>query len=66
MIGYNIKKYDIDHICLALAECGPETTKFEVIPSTDENCISLSVGVYIKTFESVAGQQANKHPSSNK
>ena len=25
MIGHNIKKYDIHHICLALAECEPET-----------------------------------------
>ena len=56
MIGHNIKKYDIHHICLALAECEPET-KFEVIPSTDENYISLSVGVFIKNFESEAGQQ---------
>ena len=32
-------------------------TKFEVKPSTDENYISLSVGVFIKTFESEAGQQ---------
>ena len=44
------------HTCLALAECEPET-KFEVIPSTDENYISLSVGVFIKNFESEAGQQ---------
>ena len=36
MIGHNIKKYDIHHICLPLAECEPPT-KFEVIPSTDEN-----------------------------
>ena len=56
MIGHNIKKYDIHHICLALAECEPET-KFEVIPSTDENYISLPVGVFIKKFESEAGQQ---------
>ena len=56
MIGHNIKKYDIHHICLALAECEPET-KFEVIASTDENYISLSVEVFIKNFESEAGQQ---------
>ena len=56
MIGHKIKKYDIHHICLPLAECVPET-KFEVLPSTDENYISLSVGVFIKNFESEAGQQ---------
>ena len=47
MVDLNIKKYDIHHICLALAECEPET-KIEVILSTDENYISLSVGVFIK------------------
>ena len=56
MICHIIKKYDIHHISLALAECEPET-KFEVIPSTDENYISLYVGVFIKHFESEAGQQ---------
>ena len=56
MIGHNIKKYDIHQIYLALAECEPET-KFEVIPSTGENYISLSVVVFIKSFESEAGQQ---------
>ena len=56
MIDHNIKKYDIHPICLELAECEPET-KFEVIPSTDENYISLSVGVFIKNFEPEAGQQ---------
>ena len=56
MIDHNIKKYDIHHICLALAECEPET-KFEVIPSLDENYISFSVGVLIKNFESEAEQQ---------
>ena len=56
MIGHNIKKYDIHHICLALVECEPET-KFEVIHSTDENYISLSVGVFIRSLESEAGQQ---------
>ena len=50
------KKCDIYHICLALAECEPET-KFEVIPSPDENYVSLSVGVFIKNIESEAGQQ---------
>ena len=34
----------------------PET-KFEVIPSSDEYDISLSVGVFIKKIESEAGQQ---------
>ena len=56
MIGHNIKKYDVHHIYLALAECEPET-KFEFTASTDENYISLSVGVFIKNFESEAGQQ---------
>ena len=31
--------------------------KFEGIPSIDEDYISLSVGVFIKSFESEAGQQ---------
>ena len=57
MIGHNIRKYDIHHICIALAECEPET-KFEVIPSTEEKNISVSVGVIKKIFESEAGQQA--------
>ena len=56
MISQNIKKSDIHQICLALAECEPEM-KFEVIPSTDENYISPSVGVFIKKFESEAEQQ---------
>ena len=56
MIGHNIKQYDIHHICLALAECEQET-QFEVIPSSDENFISLSIGVFIKKFESEAGKQ---------
>ena len=53
MIGHSIEEYDMHDICLAIAECEPET-KFEVIPSTDENYISLSVG---QNFESEAGQQ---------
>ena len=56
MIGHNIKKYDLHHISLALAECALET-KIEVVPSTDENYLSLPVGVFIKNFESEAGQQ---------
>ena len=56
MIGHNIKKYDIHQICLALADFEPET-EFEIIPSSDENYISLSVGVFIKNFESESGQQ---------
>ena len=56
MISHQIKKYDNYYICLALAKCEPET-KFEVIPSIDENYISLSVGVFIKNFESEAGQK---------
>ena len=43
-------------VYVALAELEPEA-KFEVIPSTDKNYISLSVGVFIKNFESEAGQQ---------
>ena len=56
MIDHNIKNYDIHHKCLALAECEPEM-KFEVTPSTDENYISLSVGVFLENFESETGQQ---------
>ena len=55
MIGHNIKKYDIQHRCVTVAECEPET-KFEVIPSTGKNYISLSVGLLIKNFESEAGK----------
>ena len=55
MTDHNIVKNDIHHIYFALVECEPET-KFEII-TTDENYISLSVGVIIKNFESEAGQQ---------
>ena len=42
--------YDIPHISSALE-------KFEIIPSTEESYITLSVGVFVINFESVAGQQ---------
>ena len=56
MIGHNIRKHDIHHICLPLEECEPET-KLDVILSTDENFMSFSAGVFIKNFQPEAGQQ---------
>ena len=48
VIGHNIARYDLHHVCLALREIEPSTT-ISVIPSTDEKYISMTFGVLIKT-----------------
>ena len=49
VVGHNLQNYDMHHICLALNECDSRST-IQVIPSTDEKYISLSIGVEVKTI----------------
>ena len=50
VIGHNIQNYDLHHICLALQESEPSTT-ISVIPATDENYISMQLGVQVDTMK---------------
>ena len=50
VIGHNIQNYDLHHICLALQECEPSTTK-SVIPATEEKYISMQLGVQVDTMK---------------
>ena len=49
VVGHNIQKYDLHHICSALQSCEPTTT-VSIIPSTDEKYISMNFGVLVETI----------------
>ena len=54
VIAHNLRNYDLHHVCLALSDCEVGTT-IHVIPNTEEKFVSLSMGVFVKSFTNKRG-----------
>ena len=54
VVAHNLSNYDLHHVCLHIHKFKPGC-KIDIIPSTDEKYITLSVGVPIKTYRDNTG-----------
>ena len=53
-MAHNLSNYDLHHVCLYIHKFKPGC-KTEVIPSTDEKYITLTVGVPVRTYQDKNG-----------
>ena len=54
VMAHNLSNYDLHHVCLYIHKFKPGC-KTEVIPSTDEKYITLTVGVPVRTYQDKNG-----------
>ena len=54
VIAHNLSNYDLHHLCKELHRFAKEC-RINVIPQTTEKCISLSVGVPVRTYKDKNG-----------
>ena len=54
VVAHNLSNYDLHHVCLHIHKFKPGC-KIDIIPSTDEKYITLSIGVPIKTYQDKTG-----------
>ena len=58
VIAHNLQNYDLHHIVKALAKLDSKHT-VSIIPLTSEKYISLSVGIFIRTYKNNQGRNVN-------
>ena len=54
VIAHNSSNYDLHHVCMYIHKFKPGC-KLDVIPSTDEKYITLSIGVPVRTYQDKNG-----------
>ena len=54
VVAHNLSNYDLHHVCLHIHKFKPGC-KIDIIPSTDEKYITLSIGVPVKTYQDKTG-----------
>ena len=52
--AHNLSNYDLHHVCLHIHKFKSDC-KIEVIPSTDEKYITLTIGVPVRTYQDKNG-----------
>ena len=55
VMAHNSSNYELHHVCLNVRRFKQPGCKDEVIPSTDEKHITLSVGVPVRTYQDKNG-----------